>query len=311
MIQIPPLLRQGDKIGIVSPARKIDSSDLAVAAEILGSWGFGVRFGQNIFSTKHSYLSGTDPERLSDLQVMLDDPSIRALICARGGYGSTRIVDQLNFDALKKNPKWVVGFSDITALHLQLFKNGLASIHGTMPILFSKPDSARSVESLKNILVSGRCNIEMLSNPNNRIGKTNGAVVGGNLSLIADSLGTATEIDTTEKILVIEEIDEYLYKIDRTMIQLRRAGKLKNLAGLIVGHMTDIKDTQLSFGERVEEIILNSVSDYSFPVAFDFPSGHENPNLSWFHGAPAAFSVDEDGSSLSYELFHNKYSAKA
>lgn len=296
----PKPLVKGDKVGITAPARKILPADLDAAARILKNWGLQPVFSRFINSASHSYLAGTDSERLADLQSMIDDREIKAIICARGGYGSTRIIDNLNIIALRENPKWLIGFSDITALHLLLEKNEIASIHGTMPILFSGLDAAPSVNSLRSVLFESSCNIHWPASQFNREGRACAETVGGNLSLLADSLGTKTEISTAGKILILEEIDEYLYKVDRMMTQLRRAGKLSELKGLIIGHMTDIKDTTLPFGQSVEEIILNAVKDSSCPVAFRFPSGHEDPNLAWIHGGTAILDVTSSGGSVDY-----------
>jgi muramoyltetrapeptide carboxypeptidase len=297
----PPLLKPGDKIAIIAPSRKIFPEHLEKAIEVFEDWGLRVVIGKHVFSNSHSYLAGTDEERLHDFQTFINDKTISAIICGRGGYGSTRIIDALNFSALRKNPKWIIGFSDITAIHTALLKEGIKSIHGIMPILFSKADSAESVQSIGKILFKGECRIESLSSSFNRNGRAVGPVVGGNLSLIADSLGTSTEVETNEKILLLEEIDEYRYKLDRMMTQLRRAGKLAGLSGLIIGHMTDIKDSDLNFGESFEEIILNAVADFGYPVAFKFPSGHENPNLAWIHGGLASFTVSETGTTLEFQ----------
>jgi muramoyltetrapeptide carboxypeptidase len=297
---IPKNLKPGDKIGVVAPARKINPADLEFAVNVMSLWGLEVVLSKNIYSSDHSYLSGTDEERLSDIQTMINDPDIHAIISARGGYGSTRILDAIDFSPLKQNPKWIIGFSDITAIHLKLLKHQIASIHGTMPILFSNSASKLSVESLKALLFSGEYRIDALPSSSNVRGQFTGIVTGGNLSLIVDSLGTATEPDTTNKILVLEEIDEYLYKIDRMMTQLHRAGKLSNLRGLIIGHMTNLKDSDLKFGEGVEAIVLNAVKDYSYPIAFNFPSGHDHPNYAWIHGAEAMFSVSDIHVSLEH-----------
>jgi muramoyltetrapeptide carboxypeptidase len=298
---LPSSLRPGNKIGIVAPSRKIGVAEIEAAEDTFRSWGLEPVLSPNLFSRAHSYLAGTDVERLADLQQMIDDPDIRAIVCARGGYGSTRILEQLNCVPLLVNPKWLVGFSDITALHLKLLANGIASVHGTMPILFSKTESASSIESLQRVLIEGTCEIETHSYRLNLPGETQGEVIGGNLSLIVDSLGTSSEINTDSKILIIEEVDEYLYKVDRMMTQLKRAGKFEHLKGLIIGHMTEIKDTTLSFGETVEEIILNSVGKNDIPLAFKFPTGHENPNLAWIQGGYALFKVDANGVSLSFD----------
>ena len=297
----PPRLKPGDKIAIVAPSRKVFPEHLERAIEVFTGWGLDVVTGKHIYSSSHGYLAGSDDERQHDLQTFINDKSVAAIISGRGGYGSTRIVDNLNFDALRKHPKWIIGFSDITAIHTRLLKEEVHSIHGTMPILFAKEDSAESVESIRRILFEHQCKIDWLPSQVNRTGNAVGQVVGGNLSLIVDSLGTSTEIDTNERILMIEEIDEYRYKLDRMMTQLRRAGKLSNISGLIVGHMTDIKDSDLSFGESSEEIILNAVREYRYPVAFAFPSGHENPNLAWIHGGLATLEVSSSRSKLDFQ----------
>jgi muramoyltetrapeptide carboxypeptidase len=294
----PNVLKAGDTIAIVAPARKTPQTNIESTKIILEGWGLKVVLGKNLYSNVHSYLSGSDAERLEDFQTCLDDTNVRAIIAARGGYGSTRIVDVLNTDSLMKDPKWIIGFSDITAFHLKLLKGGFMSIHGTMPILFSNPQSNLSISSLKSVLFTGGFSIDGKSVPINRTGKAKGILVGGNLSLIADSLGTPSELITENRILFIEEIDEYKYKLDRMMTQLKRAGKLKNLKALLVGHMTDIKDSDLPFGESAYEIIQNSVRDYHYPVAYGIPSGHENPNLAWIHGSNVSLIVDDDGVNL-------------
>lgn len=303
----PPRLSSGDKVGIVAPARKILPAQLDAALLTLTSWGLDPQLAQNIFSQKHSYLAGTDDERRADFQSMIDDPEIKAIFCARGGYGSTRILDDIDFSAMRKTPKWVIGFSDVTAFHLRLLSIGVASIHATMPIFFSQKEAQSSIESLRKVLFDGACEIRMQADENNRVGEASGHVIGGNLSLIVDALNTASDPDTDNKILVVEEVDEYYYKIDRMFTQLRRTGKLKKLAALVIGHMTDARNSDLAFGETVQEIVMHSVRDYNFPVAFSFPSGHHNPNDAWIEGATAQLEVTVTGATLSYP---NIYSAK-
>ncbi len=294
----PNFLKTGDSVAIVAPGRKPNKEFIDASVAILESWGLHVILAKNIFSNRHAYLAGTDDERTEDFQAGLDDVTIKAIICARGGYGSTRIIDRLNFSMFQKHPKWIVGFSDITAFHLKISALGFQSIHGTMPVLFSKLDSQLSVESLRNVLTGKDVTLVAPWKKVNRIGKTTATLIGGNLSLIVDSIGTQSDPDTDGKILIIEEIDEYFYKIDRMFVQLERAGKLKNLAGLIIGHFTDIKDTELTFGEPLEEIITRVVAKYRFPVAFGFPTGHENPNLAWRSGSVATLEVDASQSIL-------------
>ncbi len=295
----PPKLKPGDTIGIVAPARKIFPEQLESAIQILQSWGLKTLPSKNIFSSVHPYLAGSDDERRQDFQSMVDDPTVNAILCARGGYGCTRIVDDIDFSTLKNHPKWIIGFSDVTAIHLRLIRMGFASIHGTMPILFNH-EASESVESLKKILFNDSSEIKISIVKTNRSGNGVGEVLGGNLSLIVDSLATSSEPDTNNKILFLEEIDEYFYKVDRMFTQLRRAGKLENLAGLLIGHMTDLKNSELAFGESVSQIVLHAVRDYKYPVAFSFPSGHQNPNIAWIHGATAILNVSENQVSFSY-----------
>jgi muramoyltetrapeptide carboxypeptidase len=239
---------------------------------------------------------------------MINDSKVKAIFCARGGYGSTRILEDIDFSPLRKSPKWIIGFSDITAFHLRLASLGIASIHGTMPIFFDQPEAAGSVESIAKILFDGACHVAFAADDSNRLGEADGEVLGGNLSLIVDALNTPSDPDTENRILIIEEVDEYLYKLDRMVTQLRRAGKLRHLRGLIVGHMTDMKNSDLAFGESVQEIILHAVRDYDYPVAFSFPSGHRNPNLAWVHGAHAQLKVSLQQVTLAYP---NIYSTSA
>lgn len=299
MIQ-PAALQKNDTVGIVAPGRKLDGNTVQAAIRMIEGWGYRVKTGKNLLSNAHPYFSGSDAERLDDFQNMLDDASLKAIICARGGYGTTRILDQLDFSFFKENPKWICGFSDITALHLKLQKLGIQSIHGTMPVLFPKPESALSVETISKIFTGQSATLEASGSPKNRTGKATGRLVGGNLSLIVDSLGTSSEIDTANKILVIEEVDEYLYKIDRMLVQLKRAQKLQHLAGIVIGHMTDIRDTEFPFGEPIEEILTNHVREFDYPVGLRFPVGHENPNIAWIEGAMATLQVTNQQSSLTF-----------
>jgi muramoyltetrapeptide carboxypeptidase len=303
----PPQLKEGDLVGITATARKISPGQLEAALKVLKSWGLKTVLAKNIFSSQHSYLAGTDDERREDFQSLIDDPEVKAIFCARGGYGSTRIVEDIDFSSLKRAPKWIIGFSDVTAIHLRLAAMDLASIHGTMPIFFDQPEALGSVESIQKILFTGNCKITLESESFNRPGEGTGEVIGGNLSLIVDALNTPSEPDTKNKILFIEEVDEYFYKLDRMFTQLRRTGKLKDLGGLIIGHMTDMKNSDLEYGESVSQIVLHAVRDYQFPVAFSFPSGHQNPNLAWIHGGRANLTVSVTDVQLSYP---NIYSPK-
>jgi muramoyltetrapeptide carboxypeptidase len=297
MIQ-PAFLKPGDRVCIVAPGRKPDPESIETSVAIIRSWGLNVTLGHNLSSNTHNYLSGTDAERLSDLQHALNDTSVKAVICARGGYGTTRILDQLDFSTFLKSPKWICGFSDVTALHLKLQSLTIQSIHSTMPVQFPKTEFADSVKNLGSLLFGTPAPLMARPSVSNRPGEAEGILVGGNLSLLADSLGTSAEIQTDSKILVIEEIGEYTYRLDRMLVQLRRAGKLKNLAGLVVGHLTDLKESELPFGETAEQIILHHTSEFNYPVGFNFPTGHEQPNLSWIEGATGKLNVTRDQSTL-------------
>lgn len=297
MIQ-PPFLKKGDTIGILAPGKKIPVDTIKYSVNMIESWGYHVKIGKNVLSSSHSYLSGSDVERIIDLQSMLDDDSIHAILCARGGYGTTRIIDQLDFTSFLERPKWICGFSDVTALHLKLQKLEVQSIHGTMPILFPIKNAQPSVESVRNTLRGEFFALNGSYHPSNRVGEASGALVGGNLSLLVDSLGTSTEIDTKNKILVIEEVDEYFYKIDRMLTQLKRAGKLKNLSGLVIGYMSSLKETELPFGESIQEIVMRSVNESHYPVGFNFPIGHEDPNSAWIEGITGKLKITQEGSAL-------------
>jgi muramoyltetrapeptide carboxypeptidase len=289
---IPPPLKPGSRVALVALSRKTSEEHISNAHRVLTAWGLTVVAGKHLLSNAHAYLAGSDDERLADLQAALDDPTVDVVLCARGGYGSGRIIDRANYTALQQRPKWVVGFSDVTALQLKLVSLGIASIHATMPVLFGNPASAPSLESLRNVLFGTPDVIRTTASPANRPGRAEGIMVGGNLSLLVDSLGTASEVNTDGKILVIEEIGEKVYRVDRMVNQLKRAGKLEKLVGLVIGYMTDITEDSLAFEETAEQIILNHTREYRYPVAFGFPSGHENPNLAWVQGGTVSLVVD-------------------
>lgn len=287
----PPYLKKGDKIGILATARKISKQDIEPAIAILKSLGLEVVLGKNLFRSDNQF-SGTDEQRAADLQAMLDDPSIKAIISARGGYGTIRIVDKINFKKFKKQPKWVIGYSDITVLHSHIHNMGIETLHATMPINFKKNKEA--TESLHRALFGKKLTYEFKAHPLNRKGEAKAEVIGGNLSLLYALAGSDSDIDTKEKILFIEDLDEYLYHIDRMMLNLKRSGKLKDLKGLIVGGMTDMKDNTIPFGKTAEEIILDAVKEYKYPVCFNFPAGHIDRNLALYLGRKIKLSVGKN-----------------
>jgi muramoyltetrapeptide carboxypeptidase len=280
----PPYLQSGDAIGIVAPARKINRNDIEFAIHWWEEKGFSVVLGKHLFSEHHQY-AGTDKERLDDLQKMLDNDRIKAIFCARGGYGALRIVDQLDFLSFNLEPKWICGFSDLTVLHSHLNKNcGIATIHATMPVSMNE-NNVENIESLYKTLIGERFFYEWNPHLLNRMGECSGQLVGGNLSLLYALSGSISEIDTTGKILFVEDVDEYLYHIDRMMLQLKRSGKLTHLAGLLVGSFTKMRDHEIAFGKAFEQIINEHCAEYNFPIAFTFPAGHDERNLALKLGA--------------------------
>ncbi|HEY8513739.1 MAG TPA: LD-carboxypeptidase [Cyclobacteriaceae bacterium] len=294
----PRNLKRGDRVALVAPAGKITRDVLTRAVRVLEEWDLKVTVGDNVMSKSHSYLSGSDEERLVDLQEALDSRRVKAIFCARGGYGSTRIVDLLDLTKFKKYPKWIIGFSDITALHMLMLRAGVESIHAAMPSQFSDPAARPSVQSLYDVLFRSPHPIKAAPAKSNIEGEASGMVIGGNLSILMDAMGTSIEPETKDRILVIEEVDEFKYKLDRMMTQLKRTGKLDKLAGLVVGYMTAIKDSNTPFGESVEQIILRHVQDANYPVAFGMPIGHEHPNAAWRHGSRMKLVVTSEGSVL-------------
>jgi muramoyltetrapeptide carboxypeptidase len=294
-MKTPAYLKKGDKIGIVACARKISKEEVQPALDILISWGLEVVLGKNVFKEDHQF-SGTDQERAEDLQMMLDDPELRAVISARGGYGTIRIIDSLNFTKFRKDPKWIIGYSDITVLHSHIHTFGIETLHATMPINFTK--NAEATETLRKALFGEKLSYEAGSNLLNKKGSAEAELVGGNLSLLYALTGSVSDIDTKGKILFIEDLDEYLYHVDRMMINLKRSGKLGQLAGLIVGGMSEMRDNTLPFGKTAEEIITDAVIEYKYPVCFGFPAGHIDRNLAMVLGRTVKLEVKEGNGSL-------------
>ncbi len=299
MIKSPIFIQKGDTIGIVAPAGKI-AIDLGPAIEKIKSWGLQVLTGKHVYA-EYFQFAGTDDQRITDFQEMLDNPDINAIICARGGYGTTRIIDQINFSAFLQKPKWIAGYSDITTIHCHLHTRGIQSIHSIMPLTFGKEETDISVESLRKVLFGEPVHYQVLPHSLNKPGEVTAPIIGGNLALLASVIGTASDIDTAGKILFIEDINEYLYNIDRMMIQLKRSGKLNKLAGLIVGHFTDVKDNEIPFGKTPLEIVAEAVQAYNFPVCFGFPVGHEPANIAIPCGRTAHLKIESSGVRLNFE----------
>ena len=297
-IQFPPALRAGQRVALVSPARKISAAELAPAIATLKSWGLDVVLGESIAGDHHQF-AGDDALRRRDFQQQLDDPSIRAILCARGGYGTARIVDGLDFTGFNAQPKWVAGFSDITVLNSHLLALGHASIHGVMPVLFHQQGGEMALESLRRALFGeAALPIGAAPHPLNRPGTATGALVGGNLSLLHTLTGTTSQASFAERILFLEDLDEYLYHVDRMLLHLHRSGQLAGLAGLVVGHFSAMRDNTIPFGSTALEIINSYARRYDFPVGFGFPVGHEADNRALVVGQTVQLTVDANGAKL-------------
>ena len=285
---VPPYLKKGDKVILVSPAKRLQSG-LTQGISTLESWGLKVVLGEHVFSESDLF-AGTDSERLSDLQSGLDDPNIKAVIMARGGYGTTRILDDLDFSGFKKSPKWICGFSDVTVLLQRLVNEKVQAIHSTVGVLIGKAEHSESDESLKKALFGDGISYSFKTTEENRSGIALGSIVGGNLSMICNSIGTSSEVNTNGKILFLEDVGEYLYHLDRMLVQLKRAGKFDQLVGLIIGKFSSMKDHQDTFGLMTEEVINYHLSEFDFPIAHGFLGCHETPNLALYFGREAQLS---------------------
>ncbi|MVM35543.1 LD-carboxypeptidase [Spirosoma sp. HMF4905] len=278
---LPPFLRPGDTVGVVAPASWFPYEELADGLRILREdWHLNVIEGESLHTIDGPF-AGSDDLRRADIQRLFDDPTVRAVFAARGGYGCYRIADGLDLTGIKANPKWLVGFSDVTVLLSLLHNNDIVSLHGLMPRQFGDPARAASLESVRQWLFGNfPAHYVVPTHSLNRLGNAKGTLVGGNLTMLINSIGTPTDVDFTGKILFIEDIDETLFSLDRMMTQLRRSGRLANLAGLVVGQFTDMRVNQsLPFGKDSFEIIADTVSAYSYPMLFDFPAGHVEFNL--------------------------------
>ncbi len=297
MTKQPSYLERGDLIEIISTARSISIDEVSPAKQILENWGFKVRYGKNLFKVDHQF-AGTDEERLFDFQNAIDDPNVKAVLCARGGYGTVRIIDDINWNNFLIDPKWIIGFSDVTVLHLHLNKIKVQSIHSIMPILFEQSGNQKSLESLRQTLLGTESRIQFPSHSFNRCGEVRGEIIGGNLTIINQLIGTPSFPELKDKILFIEDLDEYLYHIDRMLFQLKRTGVFDQISGLVIGHMSVMNDNTIPYGKTALQIISEHVSSYDFPLAFNCPIGHEADNRALKCGGYLALSVREGGSEL-------------
>jgi len=299
----PEYLKKGDTVAIVAPSGVLKNYNgyMLKAKELLKSWGLEVSIGENVFND-NGHFAGTDNQRSADFQLALDDKSIKAIWCARGGYGAMRVIDNLNFEKYKENPKWIIGYSDITAVHNDLHNNKSESIHGIMCKSLEKIDidNNESISLLKKTLFGEKLSYTIEGNNYNIEGNSNGQLIGGNLTLLHCLLGSESSIDTDGKILFIEDLGEYLYHIDRMLISLKRAGYFDNCKGLIVGDFTDLRKNTTPFGRDLKELILDIVREYDFPVSFGFPAGHGEKNYPMILGREINLEVSKQQSTINF-----------
>ena len=300
----PSYLKAGDTVAIVAPSGilKNRTREVQQAVDLLKSWGLNVEVGKHVFS-KDNHFAGTDEERCEDFQNALDDPKISAIWCARGGYGTVRILDKLDYSKFSEHPKWIIGYSDITALHNQIHNQGYQSIHAIMCVSLTEDLSEikESVESLKETLFGSQRSYQLKGSSYNKIGKASGQLVGGNLTMLHTMLGSETSIDTSGKILFIEEIGEYKYHIDRMLQSLKRAGYFTNCKGVIVGDMTKLRKNTTLWGSSIEQLILDALSEYDFPIAFNMPAGHEDDNRALVFGRTITLDVEKEKSNVIFD----------
>jgi len=295
----PPYLKTGSTIGITCPSGYVSEERVSYAVDALTYWGFKVKKG-NTIGTGQFYFSGTDEQRLLDLQLMLDDPNIDAILMGRGGYGMSRIIDRLDFTAFVKKPKWICGFSDITVLHNHIMANyGISTLHSPMCGVF-KPDTVNTdyIKSFYAALTGESIHYHTEPSAFNRMGEAEAILTGGNLAILAHLSGSRSAVDTSGKILFIEDIGEHLYNIDRMLLNLKRSGKLDNLKALLVGDFTDMQDTERPFGQTINEIIFDKVKEYNYPVCFNFPCGHDTINNTLTLGATHKLTVGLSGGQM-------------
>lgn len=299
MTKIPEFLKAGDKVAIVCPASFL-RGNIDVAVKILESWGLEVLLGRTVTASYHQF-AGDDHERAEDLQWALDDETIKAVFAARGGYGCVRIIDQLDFTLFKRQPKWLIGFSDITVLHSHIQRQfAIPTIHGQMPKSFEAGTKA-SLETLKAALFGQAVDYtyEQEEFPN-RTGEAEGILTGGNLAILLSILASDSDVNYDDKILFIEDVGETFYSVDRMLWALKRAGKFNKLKGLIVGGFSGMKDADPAFGQTVSEIVMDKVSDQNFPIAFAYPAGHIDDNHALIFGKKVKLKTTKNKVSLTY-----------
>jgi muramoyltetrapeptide carboxypeptidase len=292
MLLRPPALKKGDTVYFLSTAKKVSLTDIAFANNLFVEWGLNVVFGKTIAADYHQF-AGDDELRQLDFQTALDDTNIKAIICVRGGYGTVRMMDDLDYHAFMRHPKWIVGFSDITFLHTHISNTlGIQTLHASMPFMLENKSEA-AIETMRAELFGEKTHFDIPTHPLNRAGSDKGILIGGNLSILYSITGTKSGMNTVGKLLFLEDLDEYLYHIDRMMLNLKRSGKLSELAGLVVGGFTQMHDNEIPFGKNAYEIIAEHVKEYDYPVCFDFPAGHISDNRALVIGRKYTLEVGE------------------
>ena len=295
----PPYLQKGDTIAIVATARKNIDDNLKPAIALAKSWGLEVVIGKSIGLDDHQ-LAGTDEQRAADFQTMIDNPNIKAIWCVRGGYGTARMLDLVDFSKFKESPKWVIGFSDVTVLHSHLNTLGIASIHGIMPVNVEKA-STEVEETLRKSLFGETLEYKVSCENENKLGVAEGELVGGNLSILYSLMGSESQVNCKGKILFLEDLDEYLYHIDRMMLSLKRCGCFEGLNGLVVGSFIKMHDNEIPWGKTAHQIILDVTKKYNFPIVFNFPAGHIHDNNTLIFGKKVSLNSNDKETILKFE----------
>lgn len=297
-VKLPPYLKKGDTIGILATARKVGSEPLEPAIKLLKSWGLHVVTGKTIGLDNHQ-LAGADWQRATDLQQMMDNPSIKGIWCAKGGYGTVRLIDRLDFTKFRKKPKWIIGFSDATVLHSHINNLDIATLHAMVAISVSRA-TPEAIESFRKALFGEKLSYSIQAHNFNKPGKATGELVGGNLSVLYSIMGSASEADYKGKIIFIEDLDEYLYHIDRMMMNLKRNGYFKDIKGIIIGGMTKMRDNDIPWGHDAMEIVQDITKEYNIPICFNFPAGHMQDNRALIMGSQITLDVTASGTKITF-----------
>ena len=298
-VQIPPYLKPGDTVGILATARKVAEEPLGPAIKLLKSWGLNVVIGKTV-GLDNNQLAGQDWQRATDLQQMLDNPSVKAVWCAKGGYGTVRIIDRIDFSKFRQKPKWIIGFSDATVLHSHINKMGIATVHGIVGISVSGA-TPEAIESFRKSLFGGKIDYSIPPHAYNKNGKAHAEIIGGNLSVLYSIIGSPSEAGYKGKIIFIEDLDEYLYHIDRMMVNLKRNGYFKDVKGIIIGGMTKMRDNDIPWGHDALQIVQDIVKEYNIPVCYNFPAGQIKDNRALIFGANATLEVTASGTKLTFD----------